>query len=82
MMERWIVLAAEEAGPASNKMGGIWNVVDAEAVTLARLAARGRIEERPAYTGGRPQLSGLRIGLEHRQEPGYRPQRLGGSAAG
>jgi len=44
MMERWIVLAAEEAGPASNKMGGIWNVVDAEAVTLARLAARGRIE--------------------------------------
>ncbi len=44
MIERWIVLAAEEAGPASNKMGGIWNVVDAEAVTLARLAARGDIE--------------------------------------
>jgi len=44
MIERWIVLAAEEAGPASNKMGGIWNVVDAEAVTLARLAARGKIE--------------------------------------
>ena len=44
MMERWIVLAAEEGGPASNKMGGIWDVVDAEAVTLARLAARGKIE--------------------------------------
>ena len=29
MIERWIVLAAEEAGPVSNKMGGIWNVVDA-----------------------------------------------------
>lgn len=44
MIERWIVLAAEEAGPASNKMGGIWNVVDAEAVTLARLVAHGDIE--------------------------------------
>jgi hypothetical protein len=41
MIERWIILAAEEAGPASNKMGGIWNVVDAEAVTLARLVAKG-----------------------------------------
>ena len=44
MIERWIVLAAEEAGPVSNKMGGIWNVVDAEAVMLARLVARGDIE--------------------------------------
>ena len=44
MIERWIVLAAEEAGPASNKMGGIWNVVDAEAVMLARLVAHGDIE--------------------------------------
>jgi len=44
MIKRWIVLAAEEAGPASNKMGGIWNVVDAEAVTLARLVAGGEIE--------------------------------------
>ncbi len=44
MIERWIALAGEEAGPASNKMGGIWNVVDAEAVMLARLASRGSIE--------------------------------------
>lgn len=44
MIERWIALAAEEAGPASNKMGGIWNVVDAEAVMLARLVAKGDIE--------------------------------------
>lgn len=44
MIERWIVLAAEEAGPASNKMGGIWNVVDAEAATLARLVGQGDIE--------------------------------------
>jgi len=81
MMERWIVLAAEEAGPASNKMGGIWNVVDAEAVTLARLAARGRIE------------SGLHILVAGPNYPAsgsdwntgknrVRPQRLGGSAAG
>jgi glycosyltransferase involved in cell wall biosynthesis len=44
MIERWIALAGEEAGPPSNKMGGIWNVVDAEAVMLARLASRGSIE--------------------------------------
>ena len=44
MIERWMVLAAEEAGPVSNKMGGIWNVVDAEAVMLARLVAQGDIE--------------------------------------
>ncbi len=44
MIERWIALAGEEAGPASNKMGGIWNVVDAEAAMLARLASQGAIE--------------------------------------
>ncbi len=44
MIERWMVLAGEEAGPASNKMGGIWNVIDAEAVTLARLVAHKDIE--------------------------------------
>ena len=37
MIERWIVLAAEEAGPVSNKMGGIWNVVDADEKKRARL---------------------------------------------
>jgi len=44
MIERWIALAGEEAGPFSNKMGGIWNVVDAEATMLARLASKGAIE--------------------------------------
>jgi hypothetical protein len=30
MFERkWLVIAGEEAGPKSNKMGGIWNVIDA-----------------------------------------------------
>lgn len=38
MLERkWIILTGEEAGPKSNKMGGIWNVIDAEAMTLASL---------------------------------------------
>ncbi len=44
MIERWIALAGEEAGPASNKMGGIWNVIDAEATTLAKLVSQGAIE--------------------------------------
>ena len=44
MIDRWIALAGEEAGPASNKMGGIWNVVDAEAAMLAQLASKGAIE--------------------------------------
>ena len=44
MIERWMVLAGEEAGPASNKMGGIWNVIDAEAVTMARLLAQKDID--------------------------------------
>ena len=44
MIERWIALAGEEGGPVSNKMGGIWDVVDAEAVTLAKLASQGVIE--------------------------------------
>ncbi|HPT38023.1 MAG TPA: glycogen synthase [Methanothrix sp.] len=44
MIERWMVLAGEEAGPESNKMGGIWNVIDAEAVTLARLQAHKKLE--------------------------------------
>ena len=44
MIKRWIVLAGEEGGPVCNKMGGIWDVIDAEARTLARLAARKEIE--------------------------------------
>jgi len=45
MIQRWIVLAGEEAGPESNKMGGIWDVIDAEAKTLARLASAGKIDK-------------------------------------
>ena len=44
MMKRWIVLAGEEGGPVCNKMGGIWDVIDAEARTLAKLAAEKEIE--------------------------------------
>ena len=45
MIQRWIVLAGEEGGPSSNKMGGIWNVIDAESKTLAKLVANGKIDK-------------------------------------
>jgi glycosyltransferase involved in cell wall biosynthesis len=45
MIQRWIVIAGEEAGPASNKMGGIWNVIYAESHTMAELVANGKIED-------------------------------------
>ncbi len=35
----YIVIAGEESGPISNKLGGIWNVIDAEARNLARIAS-------------------------------------------
>jgi hypothetical protein len=44
MIKRWVVLAGEEGGPVCNKMGGIWNVIDAEARVLAKLAAKKEIE--------------------------------------
>lgn len=43
-----IIIAGEEAGPKSNKMGGIWNVIDAEAKNLANLIAKGIIDEKTA----------------------------------
>src|SRR5512135_1411128 len=45
MIERWIILAGEEGGPSSNKLGGIWNVIDAESETLAKLASDGTIDK-------------------------------------
>jgi glycosyltransferase involved in cell wall biosynthesis len=45
MIERWIFLAGEEGGPSCNKLGGIWNVIDAEAETLARQASEGSIDK-------------------------------------
>jgi len=45
MIERWIVLAGEEGGPVSNKLGGIWNVIDAESQTLAKLISDGTIDK-------------------------------------
>ena len=38
---KFIVIADEEAGPKSNKMGGIWNVTDAGATNLERLLSNG-----------------------------------------
>jgi len=39
-----IIIAGEEAGPASNKMGGIWNVIHEEAHTLAALFDSGKLK--------------------------------------
>lgn len=41
MQNRFIVIAGEEAGPGSNKLGGIWNVIDAEAKNLAEMIGEG-----------------------------------------
>ncbi|MFQ6051877.1 MAG: glycogen synthase [Candidatus Hydrothermarchaeota archaeon] len=45
MHRRTIILAGEEAGPVSNKLGGIWNVINNEAITLAKLISKGEIKE-------------------------------------
>ncbi len=38
------MVTGEEAGPKSNKMGGIWNVIDGEALTFATLFNYGTLE--------------------------------------
>src|SRR5512133_642240 len=40
----YIMIAGEEAGPTSNKMGGIWNVIHEEAHTLASLFDSGKLK--------------------------------------
>lgn len=47
MDRHWIVLAGEEAGPKSNKLGGIWEVIDAEATTLASMISSGVLKDSP-----------------------------------
>jgi len=44
VIDRWLIIAGEEGGPNSNKMGGIWNVIDAESRTMAKLIAEGKID--------------------------------------
>jgi glycosyltransferase involved in cell wall biosynthesis len=44
MGKQFIIIAGEEAGPISNKMGGIWNVIHGEAITLASLFDSGKLE--------------------------------------
>ena len=44
MGSHYIIIAGEEAGPASNKMGGIWNVIHEEAHTLAALFDSGKLK--------------------------------------
>ncbi len=44
--QRYILIAGEEGGPKCNKLGGIWNVINAEADNMANLLKNG------AITGG------------------------------
>jgi glycosyltransferase involved in cell wall biosynthesis len=44
--KHFVVIAGEEAGPKSNKMGGIWNVIHEEAYTLAALLDSGTLDAR------------------------------------
>jgi len=46
LANHFVIIAGEEAGPKSNKMGGIWNVVDGEATTLATLLDSGKLESK------------------------------------
>lgn len=43
MAKHFVIIAGEEAGPKSNKMGGIWNVINEEAHTLAALFDSGEL---------------------------------------
>ena len=44
MGKHFVIIAGEEAGPKSNKMGGIWNVIREEAQTLAALFGSGQLD--------------------------------------
>jgi glycosyltransferase involved in cell wall biosynthesis len=46
LANHFVIIAGEEAGPKSNKMGGIWNVIDGEATTLATLLDSGKLESK------------------------------------
>jgi glycosyltransferase involved in cell wall biosynthesis len=43
LAKHFVIIAGEEAGPKSNKMGGIWNVINEEAHTLAALFDSGEL---------------------------------------
>jgi len=44
LVKHFVIIAGEEAGPKSNKMGGIWNVIREEAQTLAALFGSGQLD--------------------------------------
>jgi len=44
LAKHFVMVTGEEAGPKSNKMGGIWNVIDGEALTFATLFNSGTLE--------------------------------------
>jgi hypothetical protein len=44
LANHFVIIAGEEAGPNSNKMCGIWNVIDGESTTLATLIDSSKLE--------------------------------------
>lgn len=46
MVNHFVIIAGEEAGPKSNKMCGIWDVINDEAHTLANLFDSGKLDSR------------------------------------
>jgi hypothetical protein len=44
LANHYFIIAGEEAGPKSNKMGGIWDVIHGEATTLSALFDSGKLE--------------------------------------
>ncbi|MDQ1254166.1 MAG: hypothetical protein QG646_3392, partial [Euryarchaeota archaeon] len=46
MVNHFVIIAGEEAGPKSNKMCGIWDVINDEAHTLANLFDSGKLDAR------------------------------------
>lgn len=48
MQHRYILIAGEEGGPKSNKLGGVWNVINAEAENIANLIKSSAINKEPS----------------------------------
>jgi hypothetical protein len=61
----FVIIAGEEAGPKSNKMCGIWDVIHDEAHTLAALFDSGKLEtkeETEILVAGPYYGTGVQIG--------------------
>jgi len=54
--DNFVIIAGEEAGPKSNKMGGIWNVIHEEAHTLASLFDSGGLKGQDEEEAENPDI--------------------------